>query len=128
MGALASCDAKAKEVESLTADFNEEKAEHTNCMWNCSVTRAEPFYRRRQEHEDLVLAQLSMLEAIERRLQRAGQYANSLRVAVSASGSGSTSTVPRTRSATNLGLGGFEIAGAGPGQDEYLSASSEEEF
>jgi len=99
---------------------------HSTCTWNCSVKRAAPFYEKLRMHETAVDAQLSVLRSIERRLQRQRQQVAALQVA-----EGDVCGFPvnlvtamRSRQLDEMSLQSFEIAGAEPAQDEFLSCGS----
>merc|ERR1712217_809584 len=121
---LAARNEKGLEVEEAKKRFDEVQAKHWGCSWNCSVKRAEPFHRKRQAHEDLVSSQVSMIEATERRLQKALKRAAALQAAAAASNSNvtrgtSTSSTEKGRR-RKLSVKDFEIAGAEPREDEYF--------
>mmetsp|Transcript_13771 Transcript_13771/g.26243 ORF Transcript_13771/g.26243 Transcript_13771/m.26243 type:complete len:702 (-) Transcript_13771:106-2211(-) len=130
--ALTELAAAIQEVEKAEQRFTEIDLTHSRCGRNCSVRRAAPFFEKRQAHEDLVEAQLTMLQAVERRLHQAhldlkAQQEAQLRAAQVETSPAATfqAATFRTVSGDEMSLKCFELSGAEPKEDEYLSCDSD---
>lgn len=117
---------KRDELEEARRRFESEDQMHSACTWNCSVKRAAPFYEKRRLHEFKVDQQLTQLHAVERRLSEARKHLAEVQGAESPA---SVKRRSQSRQIDELSLQSFEIAGAEPAHDEFLScdeASSDE--
>ena len=128
---------RVREAEGAQRHFEAAQEEHQNCSRWCSVIRAEPFYKKRQVHEEIIEAQLSVLAKAEGRLQQARDRVAWLREARSSAGAGAAPEetpplgVPAQPSresvyqqASEISLSSFEIAGAEPREEDFESCHS----
>jgi len=117
-------DAKTREFEEVKRRFEQEEASHSGCTWNCSVKRAAPFYEKRRAHELKVETQLAEMRRVEQQLYGARQRLADLQNA----GLGLVGRARSVRSMLSsrsrldeMSLHSFEIAGAEPCEDEFMS-------
>ncbi|CAE7504448.1 unnamed protein product [Symbiodinium microadriaticum] len=111
---------KRDELEEARRRFESEDQMHSACTWNCSVKRAAPFYEKRRLHEFKVDQQLTQLHAVERRLSEARKHLAEVQGAESPA---SVKRRSQSRQIDELSLQSFEIAGAEPAHDEFLSSN-----
>lgn len=112
---------KRQELDDARRRFELEDLQHSNCTWNCSVSRAAPFYEKRRLHEFKVDQQLLQLVAVERQVLAARRRVSQLQTRSFISPKDATARSRSLRQLDELSLQSFEIAGGEPAQDEFLS-------
>eukprot|EP00929_Paragymnodinium_shiwhaense_P087690 TRINITY_DN47833_c0_g1_i1.p1 TRINITY_DN47833_c0_g1~~TRINITY_DN47833_c0_g1_i1.p1 ORF type:complete len:659 (+),score=209.35 TRINITY_DN47833_c0_g1_i1:145-2121(+) len=118
--------AKSKELDEVRGRFEAQQQQHSLCVWNCSVKRAQPFYDKRRLHEASIEAQQAGLQKAEREVQLAREKLAALHFHEhqqqrGADGMPLRPFLKRTYSVDEMSLQSFEIAGGQPGDDEFMS-------
>mmetsp|Transcript_60857 Transcript_60857/g.145057 ORF Transcript_60857/g.145057 Transcript_60857/m.145057 type:complete len:641 (-) Transcript_60857:221-2143(-) len=124
--AQAELKAKGREVEEAKRRYEAEEQSHSRCTWNCSVKRTAIFYEKRRLHEKTVDSQIANLQSIETNIYAARCKIVQERGGKSAVKSKAGSVRGRGVSVDAMSLQSFELAGAEPLEEEFMSCGSSE--